>query len=211
MLVLKDFSKSYGDTLIIAIDRLVLPPGIHWIRGQNGSGKSTLFKSLAGIIPCKGEVAFEDGVTLHNHPVDYRRRVNYSEAEPLFPGFLTAKDLVKFIGKAKGASTEQMAYWVDLFQVKPFYEHPCETYSSGMLKKLSLVLAFLGSPQVIILDEPLITLDAQTRETLLHAVKLWIEKTNGIILMSSHQVLDDVGLKINLSFSILDKTLVPGE
>jgi ABC-2 type transport system ATP-binding protein len=77
-----------------------------------------------------------------------------------------------------------------------------------MLKKLSLALAFLGNPSVIILDEPLITLDEQTRNTLLSMIAEVDRTGNVITLLSSHQELDMPDLQIRKSFRIANKSLV---
>jgi ABC-2 type transport system ATP-binding protein len=76
-------------------------------------------------------------------------------------------------------------------------DKPIGTYSSGMLKKLSLVLAFLGNPKLILLDEPLITIDAESLKILYS----WIreEHNKGVsFMLSSHQALD-VGEHLNAS------------
>lgn len=206
MFTLKNFSKSYSGHLIIHIDELVLEPGVYWLKGENGSGKTTLFKSLAGLHPCSGEVRFADEITLHNSPVEYRRYVNYAEAEPLYPGFLTARDLFHFVGKAKRALPAQHQL-IDRLGIKSYYENPCETYSSGMLKKLSLALAFLGAPRLIILDEPLITLDERARKTLFELIHEFTAGNKSIVLISSHQSIDESLLPVNQTFTINNKTL----
>jgi len=89
--------------------------------------------------------------------------------------------------------------------VDTFFEKSCETYSSGMLKKLSLVLAFLDDPKMIILDEPLITLDEQTRLSLFQIIA---EKSETIFMISSHQPVESQYLKIDSTFKIQQKTLV---
>jgi ABC-2 type transport system ATP-binding protein len=206
MLSIKKYAKYYSGTLVLSVDDLVLSQGIHWIKGENGSGKSTLLKSIAGIIPFEGEIAFGD-ICLKKHGVQYRRLVNYSEAEPLFPGFLTAKDLVRFIGKTKGATRGQQDFYTEAFNVHPFFEKPCEAHSSGMTKKLSLALAFLGNPGVIILDEPLITLDEHTRKIL--SAQITASANNGTtFLVSSHQALDDFHVPLSNMFAIREKTLL---
>jgi ABC-2 type transport system ATP-binding protein len=208
VLTIENFSKHYGHQAVIAISKISLPGGLYWIKGENGSGKTTLFKSLAGLLPCTGNIQFEDGVSLHDHPVAYRKRVNYSEAEPLYPGFLTAKDLLRFTGKARDASLQQQQELVSAFGMESYADSPCETYSSGMQKKLSLVLALLGSPRLVILDEPLITLDVQARNILLDRVEGLLQQ-KAIVLMSSHQLLEDDRLRVDGMYAIQNKTLVP--
>jgi len=207
MLTLKEFSKSYSGHLILQVPELQLEPGIHWVKGENGSGKTTLFKSLAGIHPCSGKISFDDDLDLHRNPIEYRRRVNYSEAEPVYPGFLTARDLIHFVGKAKGSTPGQCQYLVEELGITSYYSNPCETFSSGMLKKLSIALAFLGSPRLIILDEPLITLDEGARKVLYKLIDRFTSANNTIVLVSSHQDISETSLHVKQTLVIRNKTI----
>ena len=209
MLTIRNFSKSFSEELIISVPLLELGSGMHWIRGENGVGKTTFFKSLAGIIPSEGKIEFNDGISLDKFPVRYRERVNYAEAEPLYPGFLTSKDLIRFIGKARKSSAQQQDRLIEKFGVHGYFHKPCATYSSGMLKKLSLVLAFLGTPKLILLDEPLITLDGAAQGTLIDIMNEYMREQDTTILLSSHQPLDSRDFSIKQRYNIYNKTLTP--
>jgi len=67
--------------------------------------------------------------------------VNYAEAEPLYPDFLTARDIIQFVGKAKQASKEQIVALAEQLGVNQYWKQPTGTYSSGMLKKVALLMA----------------------------------------------------------------------
>jgi ABC-2 type transport system ATP-binding protein len=85
----------------LSIPDLTIPEGIHWIKGVNGSGKSTLLKSIAGIIPFDGEISI-NMQSIKKNPVRSRRQVTYSEAEPLYPVFLSATEILEFVAKMRG-------------------------------------------------------------------------------------------------------------
>ncbi|MBT1710634.1 ABC transporter ATP-binding protein [Fulvivirgaceae bacterium PWU5] len=208
MLSLSNFRKYYGSHLALSIDTLQFQPGAYWVKGENGAGKTTFFKALAGLLPCQGTVQFDDGTSLHAHPVAYRRRVHYAEAEPLYPGFLTGKDLLRFAGKARQAPEGQQQELVEAFAMSRYFETPCETYSSGMMKKLSLALAFLGSPTVILLDEPLITLDEQARRRLFDRIRTAAERQNVTFLISSHQLWEPELLPVQGVCQVANQTVV---
>lgn len=185
MLSLSGFEKKYPSGFEVVIPQLDLPQGIHLILGGNGSGKSTLLKALAGIHPAKGEVSL-NGISLTSHPIDYRQKIGFAPAEPTFPECLNLKDLIAFVAKAKQASVTEISELKTVFEVEEFLSYPIGGYSSGMLKKSALLLAFLGSPELVILDEPFTTIDAQTQDQL---IKLIIKKAKqGVsFLITSHQ------------------------
>ncbi len=198
MLLLSDFSKSYNGERAVSAKSLSFPRGIHWVKGENGSGKTTFFKCIAGISPCEGEITL-NGISLKKHPVDYRKQVTYAEAEPAYPSFLTANDLVRFVATARKAASDEVNFYIDHLGISAFLHKRCGACSSGMLKKLSLAIAFLGKPKLIILDEPLITLDEATRVQLYSLIRL---RRDAIFLISSHDELDAEALSIQHRYLI---------
>lgn len=192
MLYLRDFKKRYNEKLVIEAKEYTFSKGVHWVKGQNGSGKTTLFKSVAGLLPFEGEIKLQD-ISLKKDPIAYRLTVNYAEAEPVFPAYITGEEMVNLFVKYKKADKAQVTDLQEHLDID-FLKEPFGTYSSGMGKKLSLLLAFLGSPQLILLDEPLITLDVKATAALLHLVQSYQKKKEVSFLISSHQLFEEGSL-----------------
>ena len=165
MLQLTNYRKHYGSTLVLQVPSLRLEPGTYWLKGANGAGKTTLLTSIAGLIPFEGSLQV-GGIDLRKKRRDYLKAVNYAPAEPVYPSFLRGDDLLQFYWKTKEAEGATMDRLVKRFGAAHYLHQKVSTYSSGMLKKLSLVLAFMGRPTLILLDEPFITLDAAAVHTL---------------------------------------------
>ena len=190
MLVVSDFIKKYNEQLVLDVKSLSIEPGIYWVKGANGSGKTSFFRSIAGIIPCKGAVSI-DGINLHAEPAVYRGLINYAEAEPVLPAFLTGYELIAFYADSKGGNMQQVKELIEYFGIKSFVQNPIGTYSSGMLKKLSVLLAFIGEPKIILLDEPLITIEDSFLPKIYTLIKRVHDEKKTSFLISSHQALDE--------------------
>jgi ABC-2 type transport system ATP-binding protein len=208
MLHFTNFQKSYGNYPALSIPAFVIQKGIYWIKGVNGSGKSTLLKSIAGILSFQGDILLND-VSLKKQPVAYRKLVNFAEAEPLFPEFLTGRELIDLFASAKDAPAGQEQVYLESMGMGTYIHKPVGSYSSGMLKKLSLLLAFLGKPQMILLDEPLITIDTAALTVLYQWIADHHSKYGTSFLLSSHQILDAEILPAQV-LQIQDQTLMAG-
>lgn len=207
MLHIRNLQKKYGDKTILNIENLQIEKGITHLKGINGSGKTTFSKIVAGLIPFEGEIALFDKFSPLKTKVDYRRQVNYAESEPQYPDFLTANDMISFIGKAKGASAKDQANIPEIFGVHEYLYDHIGTYSSGMLKRLSLSLAFLGAPTLILLDEPFNTLDTSAIGILKSMIAQFHEKGVHFILVS-HQDIGKLGVPINHRYLVKNQTII---
>lgn len=188
MLKLTNVKKYYGAQLILDIPHLELSARMNWLKGGNGTGKSTFMKMVAGIIPFEGSIEILS-VDLKAKPIEYRRLINYVEAEPLYPPFLTGQDLIHFFRTTRKASKEEVDKLVLELGIGSFIGNPIHTYSSGMVKKLSLALAFTGKPAFILLDEPLVTIDQETVPLLYQLINDYFNRGTNFIL-TSHQSVD---------------------
>jgi ABC-2 type transport system ATP-binding protein len=200
MLEIIDGEKTYDGRRILHIPSLKLDKGIYWLKGANGSGKTTFLRMVAGLIPFRGDILV-DGISLHKHQRDYRGLVSMAEAEPLFPSFVRGSQLMDFYREIRQALKADISKLIDFFGVEPFLNDSIGTYSSGMVKRLSLVLAFIGRPRLILLDEPLATLDAEGARSLPEMIEEYHEHSGTSFILSSHQ-------SIKADYLSIDNTLV---
>lgn len=206
MLSILQFSKSYYQRTVLQIEELVFAPGAHWIQGENGSGKSTLFKAIGSLIPFQGFISFQQ-FDNRKHRVPFQRALGFAEAEPLYPAMLTGHDLISFTRQIKKASTGSTFELVESLGMIDYLHQPISTFSSGMLKKLSLAIAFVGKPDLLVLDEPYITLDADARGVLNNILSTYLQQ-GATLLFSSHQAIEGIEIAAISHYKIHQERLI---
>jgi len=153
---------------------------------MNGAGKTTLLKTLGGMLPFQGEVAWNNFYLKKNRR-DYLQRVSYAAAEPLYPEFVSGNELINFYAECRKADTNQVKTLLSVSGVEKFSDGKIGTYSTGMIKKLSIALAFIGKPSVLLLDEPLITIDKDSVHFIYDLMHDFLNEQQGVLIFTSHQ------------------------
>jgi ABC-2 type transport system ATP-binding protein len=207
MLQINNFKKDYSGHLILDIPELHIPTGVSWFQGVNGSGKSTFFKAISGIIPFKGNVSYNDALDLKKDAVQFRKIINYSFAEPRYPEYLTGKNIIDYYQKIYKTPFEEIDKLVALFETDTYYKTAISTYSSGMLKKISLISTFIGNPKILALDEPLTTIDKGSQSKLLELLAARVAQGTHVLIASHHE-LPESDLAVNHHFRVEDKTII---
>jgi ABC-2 type transport system ATP-binding protein len=193
MLTFFQVEKSYGSKRVLDIPAFELAAGVYWLQGSNGTGKTTLLRMLAGIVPFRGEIRLQR-LSLRSDPVRYRRAIGWADAEPVYPDFLTGADLLAFYRGILHPPPGQVEELIEELGVASWLDSRAATWSSGMCKKVSLLLAFLGRPGLILLDEPLVTLDSVGVASLYALVAKRWETDGTSFILSSHQSLPQSAL-----------------
>jgi ABC-2 type transport system ATP-binding protein len=186
MIHINQVQKYYDGRLILTITDYTFSDGVYWIKGINGSGKTTFLRILSGMMPFQGAIAINN-ISLKKQPVEYRKQVSFAAAEPQYPAFITGKDLVLYYQQIRQAPEKQVQRLIEFSGLGQALNSATGTYSSGMVKRLSLLLAFIGGVKWIILDEPLATLDVEAAHALPDLIKEFQQQYGTNFLFSSHQ------------------------
>ena len=159
---------------------------IYGLLGRNGAGKTTLFNCISHEIDFEGgSVSLEENG--ENRPVDFDM-MGYAFSTPVLPEFLTGYEFIKFFldihkGKIENPLTvEEYAQMVGLDL--PDLDRLLKGYSHGMKNKMQMLCLLISKPQIILLDEPLTSLDVVAA----HEMKelLLAMKKDHIIILSTH-------------------------
>lgn len=209
MLQFTAVQKYYGDFLAIDLPSLSVPRGVYWLKGENGSGKTSFLKMIGGLHPFTGDILL-DAASLKKNRVAFLQKVNYAEAEPLYPLFLTGKDMVNLYCKTKKADEKNAWQLLERLHIADAYNKPVGTYSSGMLKKLSLALAFIGNAAWILLDEPLITVDKEAVAVTCELINALHREKGTSFIITSHQPFQHDALMPTQNMFAVNKTIVIG-
>lgn len=189
MLEFIQVQKHYGARRVLDIPHFKLENGLYWLRGPNGAGKTTLLRIIAGILNFRGDIRLQ-GHSLRKEPMDYRHLVNWADAEPLYPGFLSGAELLSFYRQILKPEDGQIEDLCNRLGIGPWLDTRAAAWSSGMTKKISLLLALLGRPALVVLDEPFITLDEAAAYGLTGIIHDYHRQNRTAFLLSSHQDLN---------------------
>jgi len=156
--------------------------------GPSGCGKSTFLRIVAGLEkPDEGEIIFD------GHPVSETspERIMVFQEGALFP-WLKVQDNVEFGLKMAGIPKDERAKisnrYLDMMQLTKFANSYTYQLSTGMKQRVAIARALVMDPDVLLMDEPFASLDAQTRDLLLVEMQLIWEKTKKTILFVTHNV-----------------------
>jgi ABC-2 type transport system ATP-binding protein len=159
---IRSLQAGYGRRVVLEDISLTLAAGEWYVLlGPNGSGKSTLLDCVVGRLPVwRGEIEIA-GCSLNTAPFVAKRRLGYGCAPDLLPKLLTARQCLEVHAAAKHVTandTELLALSGEL-KFTDYLDEFVDTLSLGTRQKLSILLALIGEPSLIVLDEAFNGLD----------------------------------------------------
>lgn len=190
ILAAQNLRKSYDDRLAVADVGFVMEPGeIFGLLGPNGAGKSTTMMMVCGLLRPDGGTVLIDGEELRAGRHDLKRRLGVVPQDLAIYPNLTARANLRFFGRLYGLRGQLLEDRVDealeRTGLTPRADSTAATFSGGMKRRLNFGCALVHQPDLLILDEPTVGVDPQSRHHLLESVQ-HLAGNGMAILYASH-------------------------
>jgi ABC-2 type transport system ATP-binding protein len=185
LLEARALAKRFGGREALqGVDLKLLPGHIHALLGSNGAGKTTLLRILCGLLPPdSGQV-----ILPRAHPSSaLTQQVGYCPQELLLWGDLSCLEQLVFVGELHGLPDAKASAKASLqrFALEGRAHSLAHELSGGMRRRLSLAMALLHAPPILILDEPEVGLDPQSRAALRDTLRSLADEGKAVLL-STH-------------------------
>ena len=204
LIEIEKLSKSFGEQKVLdKIDFKLEIGEIVGLIGPSGSGKSTLIKTMLGM-----EKADEGEALVLDYKMPKREilsNIGYMAQSDALYEMLTGYENLDFFGKMKGVPSDKLKkeieYIAEIVDLTNDLKKLVSKYSGGMKRRLSLAIALIGSPELLILDEPTVGIDPSLRKNIWK--ELFKQRDSGVgILVTTHvmdeaELTDKVGLLLN--------------
>ncbi|MFC7679140.1 ABC transporter ATP-binding protein [Paenibacillus sp. GCM10028914] len=191
--IIQDVSKSFGKKVVLKNVSFEIKEGrIYGFIGPSGAGKTTLVKMIVGMdVPDQGSIHLL-GEKMPN--LDILQQIGYMAQSDALYTALTGKENLKFFASLfrlnKADRQKRIAYAADLVNLTADLDKKVSAYSGGMKRRLSLAIALIQNPKVLILDEPTVGIDPELRLSIWNEL-LRLKKEEGKTIIVTTHVMDE--------------------
>ena len=192
-LLVQELKKKFN--LFTAVDGLSF--GVHrkecfGLLGVNGAGKTTTFRMLTGDLPPSSGIAHAGPFNNRQSLSGFQQQLGYCpQFDPLLDK-LTAREMLFLFGRLRGIEECNLKYCsqelIEMADLRKHADRPTETYSGGNKRKLSLALAMMGSPSLLLLDEPTSGVDPGARRKIWTTLAKVRQDLGCSIILTSHSM-----------------------
>ena len=187
---LRDLCKSYGPVMALNGLNLKVPKGsLYGLLGPNGAGKSTALRIICTLLsPDSGHVEV-GGHNVLLEEKETRRRLGYVAQDVAIDKILTGRELLQLQGDLyhldKKYKKKRIEELIERLDMNEWIDRRCGSFSGGMKRRLDLASGLLHEPELLILDEPTVGLDIESRSVIWGLLKE-LRNNETTILLSSH-------------------------
>jgi ABC-2 type transport system ATP-binding protein/nitrous oxidase accessory protein len=164
-------SKTYGVARVL--DEVTFTAGageVIALLGPNGAGKTTLLKCLLGLARFDGEARI-DGLDVRRAGKETRRLVGYVPQAPAFPSYLTVADALEYFADLRGLRGMDIDAAMARVGLTAHADKKVDALSGGLRQRLGLAVALLGDPPILLMDEPVASIDPDGRRVFTRLVE----------------------------------------
>lgn len=187
---LRNLVKRYVSNLAVDNISLKIQSGeIFGLLGPNGAGKSTTIKMIMGLLkPDRGEI-YVNGMDVKSESLSVKRHLGLVPQDIAIYDGITARENVEFFGKLYGLRGKDLKKGADealeFTGLKDKEKEKPKKFSGGMKRRLNIACAIVHQPEIIIMDEPTVGIDAQSRNHILDSIKE-LNKRGSTVIYTSH-------------------------
>ncbi|MEM3712844.1 MAG: ABC transporter ATP-binding protein [Thermoproteota archaeon] len=211
-LLVQGLTVRYGSfTAVDNISFMVNPGEVYGLLGPNGAGKTSTLKTIIGLVqPASGRIeVFGKPIS---DEIAVKSIIGYVPEEVILMDSLTPREFLEFVASIrrldKDTVNARLEKLVSAFQLGEYFDTPIAALSKGNKQKVAVVAALLHEPQLLILDEPLIGLDAFSSKILKELI-VFHAKKGGAVIFSTHIM--EVAERLCTRVGIIHKGKIVGE
>ncbi|XP_058116847.1 phospholipid-transporting ATPase ABCA3-like [Anopheles coustani] len=191
-IVVKKLEKKYMDEhkAVKQISFAVKRGECFGLLGMNGAGKTTVFQMLSRNLPISdGQIYLQHCEVQQTNPLEYRKQYGYCPQIDMLLDFLTVYQTIDYCASIKNIQhrKKHIIYWLAVLDILAYKDHAIGQCSGGTKRKVNTILALLGGPPVVLLDEPTTGVDPKSRRFLWKCIKN-IQQEDQTILLTSHSM-----------------------
>jgi len=211
--LIENLQKSYGDVQAVKDISFTVQPGeIFGLLGPNGAGKTTTIRCLCTLAkPDRGTIEV-GGINAVSDPKAVRQRLGYVAQEVAIDKVLTGRELLKLQAALyhlpKQTISDRIQQLIEVLGLSEYAEQKTGTYSGGIRKRLDLAAGLLHQPEVLVLDEPTVGLDIESRMVVWEFLQE-LRAAGTTVLITSHYLEEIDALADRLA--IIDRGVVIDE
>jgi ABC-2 type transport system ATP-binding protein len=192
LILVDGLRKSYGaERALGGVSFEVAAGEVVGLLGPNGAGKSTTLGVLATLLAFDAGRVLVAGHALPDHAADARRALGLVPQQVAVYPTLGARENLRFFGRALGLGGREVgrsvAAALELVGLTTRADEPVARLSGGMRRRLNLACGILHRPRVLLLDEPVVGVDPQSRERIFESIE-GLARDGAAILYSTHQM-----------------------
>jgi ABC-2 type transport system ATP-binding protein len=191
MLEVQDIEKAFKKKVAVDGVNFYLEKGESvGLLGPNGAGKSTTISMISTLLPPdKGNVIYNGKDAIKN-PTELRKELGVVPQEIALYEELSAYENMKFFGKVYGLKGKQLKDKIqevlELVGLEDRQKDAVKDYSGGMKRRINIAVALMHDPEILIMDEPTVGIDPQSRNYILEMVRHFNEERGMTVLYTSH-------------------------